>query len=519
KRVRELHEKIFYRPLLPATAQLSAADISLTPSAASARLTAIGYRDPRAASHHIAALTAGLSRRAAIQRHLLPVMLQWFAAGPNPDQGLLAFRRLSDVLGGAHWYLKLLRDDTAVAEALARALARSDYVGHEVLHVPQAVTWLAEPQGCQPRSIRALHAEAEALMARHADAQVRVEFLRSMRQRELMRAALADARGVRSTTAEAISDVTDVVLSWTLHAACADQAAQLGRSLECDPVIIAMGSAGGREMTYGSDVDAIVVYHPLGPHAHRDATAVANRWRALLADPLTSPPVKVDFSLRPEGNAGPVVRSIASYRDYLAEHAAAWERHALLRARIITTPQADNPDALRQLRAAINAARYGEVSSHQLRQIRHLKARMEKERLPRGIQPARHIKLGPGGLSDVEWAVQILQLQHAHAYRQLQTTSTLTALDAAVTIGVLNERDATRLAQAWQAGYRIRAAMTLALRKTGANASILPATTRERGYVAALVGGGSVADFDEWWARTARRARSVATALIYGTTA
>lgn len=515
RRVRALHEKIFYRPLLPATAQLSAADVTLSPSAASARLTAIGYRNPKAALHHIAALTAGLSRRAAIQRHLLPVMLQWFAAGPNPDQGLLAFRRLSDTLGGAHWYLKLLRDDTAVAEALARALARSDYVGHEVLHVPQAVTWLAETDGCAARSSEVLAAEANAILARHHDAGVRIEALRAIRQRELMRAALGDARGVRMSSAAAISDVTDVVLTAALQVASDDVASQLGRELSCQPVIIAMGSAGGREMSYGSDVDALMVYQPLADQAHADCTLVANRWRALLADAMDVPGVKVDFSLRPEGNAGPLVQSIAHYHSYLLQRAAPWERHALLRARIVTPPA---PDAVHaRLQAAIDEVRYAALTTAELRQIRHLKARMEKERLPRGMQPARHLKLGPGGLSDVEWAIQILQLQYAHAHPQLRTTSTLAALSAAIDLELIDRERGMHLAEAWQAAYRIRAAVSLALRKFGSQAAILPPTARERSYVAALVASGSLADFDEWWARTSRRARTAAMPLIYGT--
>ncbi|MDK8748566.1 bifunctional [glutamine synthetase] adenylyltransferase/[glutamine synthetase]-adenylyl-L-tyrosine phosphorylase, partial [Actinotignum sanguinis] len=105
REVRELHQDIFYRPLLPAAAQLSADDISLAPEAARSRLASIGYRDPAGALRHIAALTAGSSRSAAIARQLLPVMLGWFAEGPEPDAGLLAFRVLSEKMGDTSWYM------------------------------------------------------------------------------------------------------------------------------------------------------------------------------------------------------------------------------------------------------------------------------------------------------------------------------------------------------------------------------------------------------------------------------
>ena len=84
------------------------------------RLT--GHAIAKARVAHIAALTSGVSRRATIQRHLLPVMLQWFADGPDPDYGLLTFRRLSEELGGTHWYLRMLRDSTGAAERLTRVL-------------------------------------------------------------------------------------------------------------------------------------------------------------------------------------------------------------------------------------------------------------------------------------------------------------------------------------------------------------------------------------------------------------
>src|SRR5215472_11848431 len=120
--VRRLHEKLFYRPLLDAVARLPSEEARLTPEAARTRLEALGYADPAGALRHIEALTAGVTRRAAIQRTLLPVMLGWFADAARPDAGLLAFRQVSDALGNSPWYLRLLRDDTRVARRMARVL-------------------------------------------------------------------------------------------------------------------------------------------------------------------------------------------------------------------------------------------------------------------------------------------------------------------------------------------------------------------------------------------------------------
>lgn len=124
--------------------------MSLAPEAAKARFAAIGYRDPAGAMRHVTALTEGVSRRAAIQRQLLPVMLGWFAEGADPDAGLLAFRTLSETLGATHWYLKLLRDSGSAAQRLAHLLANSRYMADALARSPESVRWLAADADLTP---------------------------------------------------------------------------------------------------------------------------------------------------------------------------------------------------------------------------------------------------------------------------------------------------------------------------------------------------------------------------------
>ena len=149
--MRRLHEKLFYRPLLSSVARLASDEARLTPEAARTRLEALGYQDPAGALRHLEALTAGVSRRAAIQRTLLPVLLGWFADAPDPDGGLLAFRRLSDALGTTHWYLRLLRDEGTVAHRLALLLASSRYAVDLLGRAPEAVRLLADDAELVPR--------------------------------------------------------------------------------------------------------------------------------------------------------------------------------------------------------------------------------------------------------------------------------------------------------------------------------------------------------------------------------
>lgn len=143
-----------------------------------------------------------------------------------------------------------------------------------------------------------------------------------------------------------------------------------------------------------------------------------------------------------------------------------------------------------------------------MREIKRIKARMESERLPRGVDPSRHLKLGPGGLTDVEWVVQLLQLQHAHELPALRTQSTLEALDAAVAAGLIDREDANPLRDAWLFASRLRSAITLWLNRT---TDVLPTDRRALEGVARILEypPGSAAQLEEDALRITRRARTV----------
>jgi len=264
REARRLHEKLFYRPLLEAVARLPGEAVRLTPEAAQARLEALGYADPAGALRHIEALTSGVSRRAAIQRTLLPVMLEWFASAAQPDAGLLAFRQVSETLGNTPWYLRLLRDDTKVAQRMARLLASSRYAADLLLQAPEVVAILGEDAQLVPRPAAALHVEATALVSRHASAEGAVTAVRALRRRELLRTATADVLGLSSVeeTGEALTVITAVTIGAALDAATRKVERDDG-PLPTRVSVIAMGRFGGRETSYGSDADVMFVHDPL----------------------------------------------------------------------------------------------------------------------------------------------------------------------------------------------------------------------------------------------------------------
>ena len=525
RQVRSLHEDLFYRPLLPQVARLSASDVTLDPERAKQRLRGIGYRDPAGAIRHIGSLTEGVSRRAAIQRQLLPVMLGWFADGSDPDGALLAFRKISDSLGATHWYLKLLRDSGAAAERLAHILSASTYAAERIARLTEAVTWLDDDADLAPRPREAIEASMSAMVARRRQSGQRPELaVRFVRRRELTRAAISDVlTGVPvATCARAISPAAEVAVVGALGIAQRSATAKL--ALDEVPsrfLVVAMGRLGGAEIGYGSDADVMFVHDPLpgaDPEtAQRWALEVATTVPALLGSTGSEPPLAVDADLRPEGRQGPLVRTLASYAEYYARWAQGWERQALLRARVLGG-DADLGEAFVDL---IDPLRYpeGGVDLRELRELRRIKARVEAERMPRGVPPTHHLKLGRGGLADVEWTAQLLQLQHAHSHPSLQVTGTLAALSAAVQAGLLGARQAGALSRAWELATRLRNANVLATGRTsGARIDQLPGERSALVRVSRLLGyrSGHADDLEQDWLRAARRARKVMEDVFYG---
>jgi glutamate-ammonia-ligase adenylyltransferase len=519
--VRELHERIFYRPLLNTAAKLSTEDARLTPEAAQGRLAALGYLDPKGAMRHIEALTAGVSRRAALQRQLLPILLDWLAEGVDPDAGLLAFRRVSEALGTTHWYLGMLRDSTAAAERLCHVLSNSRLIADLLEVSPESVAWLGNDKDLAPLGFEAQWQEITAKMSRHSDPENAMRLIRLIRRREILRIAIADSAGLlnQDQVGSALADTDRAAVLGALRVAEGIVSAK--GPLKTAMLIVAMGRQGGREIGYGSDADVMYVHRALPGYSEEEAQEQAARIVSKVSSLLTQPlkpaimaerVLQMDADLRPEGKNGAMVRSLDSFAEYYRRWSLIWEAQALLRAR----PMAGDDDLARDFVALIDPIRYPEnISEHDVREVRRVKARVEAERLPRGADPARHLKLGRGGLSDVEWVVQLLQLQHAGKHDELRTTSTVEALVAAASLDRLSAAVAKLLADAWRLASRIRSANVI---WTGRASDLLPSSRRDLEAVARWCGyqPGHAAALEEDYLRLSRRARAVFERVFYG---
>jgi len=513
-RVSRLHAKLFYQPLLESVDPSLGFAAGLSPEAAERQLAALGYEGPQSALTHLGALVGQSGRRGRVQSVLLPRLLDWLSDTPDPDSGLLAYRRVSEALSDQRWYLSTLRDESAVAKRLMRVLGTSAFVPELLMRAPEVIGQYADgPAGPKLLDVDP-EAVARALVAsagRHPEPLRAIAAARTLRRRELARVASADLLGMLDveSVCAALSSVWVAVLQCALEAVIRANTGDDG-TVPAAIAVIGMGRLGGWELGYGSDADVMFVCEPVEgvdeTRAVKWSVTIAEELRTLVGAPSDDPPLEIDSSLRPEGRNGPLVRTLASYAAYYEQWAQPWEVQALLRAH----PVAGDSDLGRRFVVMADRVRYpdGGVSPASVLEIRRIKARVDAERLPRGADPNTHTKLGRGGLADVEWTVQLLQLRHAHAVPALRSASTLQALDAIAAAELMPQSDVTQLREAWLTATRARNALVLV---RGKPSDQLPGPGRQLNAVAVAAGwrNGDGSEFLDNYLRVTRRAKTI----------
>ncbi|MBT1166270.1 bifunctional [glutamine synthetase] adenylyltransferase/[glutamine synthetase]-adenylyl-L-tyrosine phosphorylase [Bifidobacterium simiarum] len=494
REVRQLHLDIYFRPMLPNIATLGEDEIRLSPEAMQERFSSIGFGDPQSAMRHVEALTVGISRSAKINRIILPAVLQWLGEGQNPDMGLLTWRKLEENFGQGSDYLGFLRDSASAGQRLCHILSNSRYLGEAMNKSMESVTWLGHDEEMRPRSRQSLRIQCHAAKSRYPDRlNDFATSVRAMRRHEIERIGLGWMSGVIADgeCLDAMTEVYDAVIDSALEWAVEHQCAQRGLSEPSAVLaIIGMGRYGGREVNFSSDADVIIIYRQHGGADDRTANAfakaVVDDLRQILMGPVSMEnKIELDLDLRPEGKNGPLIRSYGSCREYYASWASTWEHQALLRARYAAGDENLARDFLVNIADPLRYP-FAPLTETQIKDIRRLKARVEAERLPRGVRRERHLKLGKGGLSDVEWTVQLLQLQKAHEHPELQCVSTLPALAELEKLGQIDHDDAAILRQAWLMATNARNANYLWSGRAN-RADVLPDDMYSLGGIAAVL--------------------------------
>lgn len=526
REVADLHSSLFYRPLLDSVVTIDVATLRLTPDAARAQLAALGYQHPARAVEHLSALAAGNTRKAKLQAILLPTLMDYLSDTADPDAGLLNYRKLSEAAHDRSWFLRMLRDEGVVARRLMFILGTSQYTADLMISAPDVVRQLGDgatgPKLLETEADRVYKAVI-ASAKRHLDPDVAVSRARSLRRLDLARIASADLLGFMDT-AQVCEELSYVWLAVLEAALRAEVRASLSSSeLENPPAriaIIGMGRLGGRELGYGSDADVMVVAEPSPgvetPEALSWAASIIEGMRSRLAKPSHDPPLEVDLGLRPEGRSGAVVRTIESYERYYRQWGESWELQALLRASHV----AGDEEVGTKFLETIDVFRYPDdgASKSQIMDIRRMKARVDDERLPRGADKNTHTKLGRGALTDIEWTVQLLTLEHAHENQALHNTSTLEVLNILEELddsSIISAQDAATLREAWLMATKSRNAIVLV---RGKRRDQLPQPGPELARIAGAAGWDPTnqQDFLETYLRLTRHARSVVDQIFWG---
>jgi glutamate-ammonia-ligase adenylyltransferase len=510
--VRRIHEKLFYRPLLERFAQAPA----LAPEAAQERLEALGFRSPGRALKFLGDLTSGLSRRAQLMRTLLPVMLDWMSEAPDPDLAVSSFRDVALRVGGNPAALAALRDSPPVVELLCHVLGTSRLLAESLLQVPEMVPALADPRTLmRPKSLSSFLAEAEAHVEWRGDANARDAAVRRFKRRELLRIACRDLAG--QAEVEDVGRELAYLAEAALHAAFESLADEQPPPRGARFAVIGMGKLGAEELNYASDVDVMFVYDaPSEQTAHPWATRIAEGMlQRLAATTEEGQAFRVDAGLRPEGKDGPLVRSLAGFAAYYERWAKAWEFQALIKAR----PVAGDATLGQQFLDLTAPYTYPDrVSPETVREMRTLKARIERERLGPREDPRTQLKVGTGGLVDVEFTVQYLQLLHGHNDAHIRVRPTAQGIVAAAEIGVLERDHARYLLDAFRFLTRVRNRLYLIRgRQTDSlpkEAEALEMLARSLGYAPP----GARLALVEDYRRVTRRCRQVTEEVFYGKT-
>ncbi len=490
---RSIHERLFFRPLLEA---FTTSDGPLTIEAARERLSALGFTDAERTRQAVLELTRGMRRASRLMNALLPLLLEWLSESPDPDLGLLGLRTLAT---GSHRSARLaetFRESPESARRLCTVAGTSRLLTSLVERQPELLGWLADDRDLAPLERDELLSRARAAMAVR-DPDDRAAALQRLRQAELFRIAAADLLGVLpsgSSVGSSLSALAEAVLEAALEAA----------EPPVPMAVVAMGRLGGRELGFASDLDVVLFHDERGGGAGAEAEAAVSRFLKLLRGQTPAQQVwDVDLDLRPEGKQGRLAASLTGFESYLDRWAATWERQALVRGR----PCAGDRAVQAWWQEIVDGWVWRRpFTEDDAREVRRMKARVERERIPPGEDPAFHLKLGRGSLADVEWTVQLLQLQHG-----VPGPATLPALAALEAADAIDAEDAAVLAAAWRFCEATRNRWFLV---KGAPGNSLPTQADQLSRLARSL-DTTAAGLRNDYRRVTRRARTVVESLFY----
>jgi glutamate-ammonia-ligase adenylyltransferase len=492
--VRLIHERLYFRPLLEVFA---GSDGSLTPEAAVARLEAFGFTDAKRTQAAVRELTRGLNRSSRLMQQLLPLLLNWLSVSPDPDLGLLLLRNVLTGRQRLDRMVEAFRESPEVARQLCWIFGSSRIVGDLLIRNPDVIPRLADVERLRTRPRPQLDQSARAATEWRDERDDRQQALRRWKDRHLI--------GIAARDLFDLAEATEVGADLTTLAEATLEAALESLDPRVPLCVIAMGRFGGAQLSYGSDLDVIFVYDGDRPSHFEEADRLGKDLLRFVNGPTPAERIyEIDANLRPEGKQGPMARSVDGFVSYFERWALVWERQAFIRAR----PVCGDIELGKRLIDSLASSVWGAgLTPEDVREIRRLKARIETERIPVGEDPAFHLKLGKGSLSDIEWTAQLLQLEHG-----VEATGTIAAIEELEKRAILDSDDARVLVDTYMFLEHTRNRLFLV---HNAPSDSLPHRPEELTWLARSLNTTSH-ELREQYKRMTRRARRVTERLFYG---
>jgi glutamate-ammonia-ligase adenylyltransferase len=493
------------------------ADLILDPQPDDAAIKSVlghyGFRDVRGAYQNLAQLAQEsvpfLSARRC--RHFLasiaPRLLREVARTPDPDQTLTNLEKATASLGAKAVLWELFSFNPPSLRLCVDLCAGSQFLTDILVNNPGMIDELLDSLVLnRPRSADELRVELQALCANAADVG---PILHSFQDKELLRIGVADLLGKtpEAETASALSDLAETILAQIAELELPKVTAKLGdpRLADARPCrwsVLALGKLGGRELSYHSDLDLVLVYEgEAGGEAESDNRQFFSELaRRMIRSAAGHGPMgrlyAVDMRLRPTGGSGSLAVPLAEFERYYAGGGAQiWERQALTKARaVVGEPEFRSTVESIARRAAFDSPAGPELAV----EVRSMRERMEAGH-------PRDFKRGPGGIVDVEFVVQLLQLRHAAGQPELQSPNTRDALTALHAAGLLSNDSHADL----RAGYDfLRLAENRLRGVTNRASDELPEDAAALSKLARRLGFDSAASFLAELGAQARRVRA-----------
>ncbi len=449
--VTEIYDRTFFRGKVHAvgapeeSVRVLREDISY--EEAIEELTDLGFSDPEGSYKNLMLLRDGPDHShfpetcRELLRQIAPRLMEEVTHSPDPDAVLTSLERFVRRVGARASYYALLASNPESIRLLVTVFGFSRFLSGLLISQPDLLDLMVSSESLHAvKSTVDMESELVEMLRPSPSFEDELIMMRKFRNGEILRIGLGDLLGLKEIAQvnRELSELAEVIMKITYPMAIRDAAQKgLNPGKSGKFAILALGKMGGMEINYSSDLDLIFLYD--GEESAREFyTWAAQRMITILSSPTGEGLLyRIDMRLRPSGHAGPLVTRADSFERYQREEAMVWEHQALIKARCI----AGDGEFMARITSSLDDQLYSRaLEASEVAEIRRVRDRMENELSAEAGGNFYDVKVGRGGLVDIEFAVQVMQLYYGHDHSSVRDTSTLQALEKLHDAGLVEDK-------------------------------------------------------------------------------